>query len=82
MRFADKLRELRIKAGMSQPELATASGLPLGSIRHYEQGRREPYWQVVFRLADALGVDCRAFKDCVDISQTEAKPSKRRRRKK
>jgi transcriptional regulator with XRE-family HTH domain len=70
MRFADKLKELRAGAGLSQPALAKKAGLPLGSIRQYEQGRREPYWQVVFKLADALGVEPSAFKDCVDHEPT------------
>jgi hypothetical protein len=26
----------------------------------------------VFNLADALGVDCRAFKDCVDVEEKPA----------
>ncbi len=66
MRFGERLQELRQQAGLSQPELATASGLPVGSIRHYEQGRREPYWQVVFKLASALGVSSEAFAVCIE----------------
>jgi transcriptional regulator with XRE-family HTH domain len=63
--FASRLRELRGKAGLTQKQLAEASGLPVGSLRHYEQGQREPYWQVVFRLARGLGVASDAFADCV-----------------
>ena len=61
--FAERLRELRERAGLTQQQLADASGLPVGSLRNYEQGQREPYWQVVFRLAAALGVSCEAFAD-------------------
>jgi transcriptional regulator with XRE-family HTH domain len=39
--------------------------LPIGSIRNYEQGQREPYWSVVFRLARALGVSVEVFAECV-----------------
>jgi len=77
MRFGDKLKALRMVAGMSQPALAEASGLPVGSIRQYEQGRREPYWQVVFKLAEALGVDCSAFKDCIDADAPPSATTKR-----
>ena len=66
MTFGKRLQELREKAGMTQVQLAEASGLPLGSIRNYEQGHRDPLWQAIFKLADALGVDCRVFKVCVD----------------
>lgn len=72
MRLGERLKELRQKANMSQPLMAEASGLPLGSIRQYEQGRRDPLWQVLFKLADALGVSVEVFRDCVE----EAPPSK------
>ncbi len=78
MRFADRLKELREEAGLSQPQLAEASGLPVGSIRQYEQGRREPYWQVVFKLATALGVSCEAFKDCIGDDRAETPPAKKK----
>ena len=75
--FAERLRELREKAGLTQQQLADASGLPVGSLRNYEQGQREPYWQVVFRLADALGVSCEAFKECVNGADEQARPHSR-----
>jgi transcriptional regulator with XRE-family HTH domain len=80
MTFGKRLQELREKAKMTQAQLAESSGLPLGSIRNYEQGHRDPLWQVVFKLADALGVDCRAFKDCVDAEPAEAAPAKRKKK--
>jgi transcriptional regulator with XRE-family HTH domain len=64
--FAERLRDLRKRAGLTQAQLATASGVPLGSIRNYEQGQREPYWDVAFRLVGALGVSVESFADCVD----------------
>jgi transcriptional regulator with XRE-family HTH domain len=82
--FAEKLKELREQAGMTQTALADASRLPLGSIRGYEQGQREPLWDVLFKLAAALGSDCRAFADCVDVrqSQSPAKAKQPRKRTK
>jgi transcriptional regulator with XRE-family HTH domain len=64
MRFAERLRELREAAGLTQAALAHAAGISLGAVRNYEQGIREPYWHVAFRLAAALGVGCDAFADC------------------
>jgi transcriptional regulator with XRE-family HTH domain len=75
MKFADRLRELREASGMTQEKLANAAGLSLGAVRNYEQGIREPYWQVVFKLASALGVSCEAFRDCID---TEPEPAPKR----
>jgi transcriptional regulator with XRE-family HTH domain len=80
--FAEKLKALREKAHLTQTQLAEASGLPLGSIRNYEQGQREPYWTVIFKLAAALGVSADAFGDCLDgIAAAEAKPSATKRKK-
>src|SRR5262245_38308831 len=65
MEFGKKLQNLRDQAGLSQAELARASGVPVWTLRGYEQGRREPLWQVLFKLADALGVSVEVFRDCV-----------------
>lgn len=75
--FAERLRELREQSGKTQEQLATESGLPIGSIRNYEQGQREPYWQVVFRLARALGVSVEDFSVCVDWGEHLSKKPKR-----
>jgi len=84
MTFAERLRELREQAGLTQARLAETSGLPLGSIRNYEQGQREPYWQVVFKLAEALGVSSEAFKVCIDAGQSKGRttPTKQRGKRK
>lgn len=66
--FATRLRELRKHAGLTQLQLANSSGVPLGSIRNYEQGQREPYWDVAFRLAAAMGVSAQSFADCVPLN--------------
>jgi transcriptional regulator with XRE-family HTH domain len=66
--FAERLRELRKQARLTQAQLANRSGVPLGSIRNYEQGQREPFWNVAFRLASALGVSVEAFSECVEPS--------------
>ena len=81
--FGERLRDLRIQAGLTQEGLATASGLPLGSIRNYEQGQREPLWDVVFRITGAMGVSAEEFRACVDGNTEPAsakKPAKLRGR--
>ncbi len=40
--FADRVRNLRNRLGLSQPAFADRYGLPLGTIRSWEQGRRTP----------------------------------------
>jgi putative transcriptional regulator len=56
MRFADMLREVREKAGLSQSALAERAGLPVRSIQNWEQGHRTPRALAVLTLAKALGV--------------------------
>ena len=66
MGFGDKLKKLRESAGLTQEQLASSSGLPIGSIRNYEQGQREPLWSVVFKLADALRVSVEVFAEAIE----------------
>jgi transcriptional regulator with XRE-family HTH domain len=75
MTFAERLRELRKAAGLTQDQLNERSGLPIGTLRNYEQGVRQPLWHVLFKLAKALGVDCTAFADCEDVQADEAAPA-------
>lgn len=42
MGIAERLKELRISAGVTQKELASSTGIALQSIINYENGRREP----------------------------------------
>jgi transcriptional regulator with XRE-family HTH domain len=60
-RFAARLKELREAAGLTQMQLADAAGLSQRAVSHWEQGLREPAWSNVVAMAEALGVDCRAF---------------------
>jgi transcriptional regulator with XRE-family HTH domain len=80
MTFGERLRELREQAGLTQERLAYKSAMSIGSIRNYEQGIREPYWKGVFQLAEALGVDCSAFKVCVG-AEPVVKPAPAKKRK-
>ncbi len=63
MSFADRLKELRKQAGLSQQQLAEKSGLHKFGVAKIEQGLREPGWSTVQSIAGALGVDCSAFQD-------------------
>jgi transcriptional regulator with XRE-family HTH domain len=63
MSFARKLREIRQEKGLSREELSERSGLGRGTVRDYEQGRRQPSLQLAFKLAEALGVPVDSFKN-------------------
>jgi transcriptional regulator with XRE-family HTH domain len=79
MTFADKLRELRQAGGMTQAALSEASGIPLPTIRDYEQGKREPLLSNAQRLARALGASLDTF-PAPDESGTRDTPRPRGRK--
>src|SRR5687767_11453960 len=55
--FGERLRRLRVAAGLSQEALAERSGLSAQAIGALETGkRRRPYPHTVASLADALGL--------------------------
>jgi transcriptional regulator with XRE-family HTH domain len=54
--FAQHLRTLRKAAGLTQDQLAARAGLVVATVRHYEQARRIPMFDVAIALAEALGV--------------------------
>lgn len=50
--FAEKLKELRKKQGLTQQELADKLGLSRSAIAKYEIGEREPNFETAELIAD------------------------------
>lgn len=50
------LKEARAKAGLTQAQAASLSGVPLGTLRRWEQGVNEPSIDSIIQLADLYGV--------------------------
>jgi transcriptional regulator with XRE-family HTH domain len=88
MTFAQKLRELREQAGLTEFQMADLAGLPRGTVHEYAIGRRMPTLVNACKLARALGVTCHAFAPCDDVLGDVApprpgrKPGRTRRRNK
>lgn len=57
MKFAERLKALRIKADLSQAELAKIVGSSKSSINMYERGEREPGLEKLEAFADFFNVD-------------------------
>lgn len=76
--FAQRLKGLRAKAGLSQSGLANGSGLSISIINDYEQGKREPTLRSAVQFADALGVDCRSLADDGPEVKKPARPAARK----
>jgi transcriptional regulator with XRE-family HTH domain len=78
--FAERLREVRERAGVTQYRLAKLSGLTKQTVSRLELGLSQPAWDTVQLLAAALGVDCTAFAEAVTLPESE--PGKRGRPRK
>jgi transcriptional regulator with XRE-family HTH domain len=61
MRFGEILKHLRTKAGLSQQQLADASGVPVRSIQNWEQGERTPVSPAFFNLLTPLNAEAMDF---------------------
>jgi transcriptional regulator with XRE-family HTH domain len=59
----NKVKSLRIGAGMSQEELAERSGLSLRTIQRIENGETHPRGHSLRRLCQALGVTMEALQE-------------------
>ena len=71
MDFKTKLRNLRIQRGLTQTELAEHLKTSQSSITSWENGRREPDFRTIQRLADYFNVPITALlpsDDTVDKS--------------
>lgn len=49
------IKEARIKAGYKQKEVSEITGIPLGTLRRWEQGVNEPDVDHIIQLADLYG---------------------------
>jgi transcriptional regulator with XRE-family HTH domain len=78
--FADMLRELREKAGLTMEKLARKADLSLGYIAKLESRRARPSWDTVKKLCKALGVSCAAFEKDDPFGEQE-EPKKRKKGK-
>jgi transcriptional regulator with XRE-family HTH domain len=52
--FAKKLKELRLERGLTQTALAKMAGMSLPGYRQLEYGRRDPSYDTLRRLGQAL----------------------------
>jgi transcriptional regulator with XRE-family HTH domain len=59
--FGDRLRELRIKKGMSQEELANTAEIPINQVGRIERGEINTTLVTIKALADSLKIDVAEF---------------------
>lgn len=54
--FTERLKELRLKKGLTQQQIADEIGVNRGSYSNWEKGKREPSFENLIKLADLLEV--------------------------
>lgn len=75
MTFAEKIRELRNKKGLSQTELGKAVGVSLRTVRNWElEGRYPKQRELYGKLAEVLDCDINYLmtEDAIFIARAEA----------
>ena len=55
--FANVFKELRIKSGLTQQEMADKLKISRSSVGMYEKGEREPSYELLEAIADFFNVD-------------------------
>ena len=55
--FASVFKELRIKSGLTQQEMADRLKISRSSVGMYEKGEREPSYELLEAIADFFNVD-------------------------
>lgn len=74
------LKRLREKAGLSQPGLAQATGIPTASIRNWEQDNRVPGLVAAYKVARAIGVsleELAAVAEETEQAEGRSKPTRK-----
>ena len=68
-----KLKKTRLKAGMTQMDMAKASMKSVRMYKYYESGEREPSVSTAIRIADMLGNESyEGFKELFPLPGEEA----------
>ena len=82
MSFAETLAKLRLRADLTQADLAMKAEIPLDTLRRWEQGKNLPRIDVAYRLARALGVSVEELITAKDMKEAtaEAKPKRKPRK--
>jgi transcriptional regulator with XRE-family HTH domain len=73
--FAKRLKQARLRSGLTQEGLGILSGIDemvaSSRMNHYEQGKHEPDFGTIHRLAKVMGISA-AFFFCEDDMLAEA----------
>lgn len=61
--FAARLKEIRIEANLSRNEVADRLGVALSTYGNWEQGRRSPNVEEIYKLLEIFKIDANELFD-------------------
>lgn len=73
MSVGEQIKKARKRAGLKQSELAEKLGLAVITIGQYERGQRQPRYDMLQRIAEALGVSAQELVDWGAVDKEEFK---------
>jgi transcriptional regulator with XRE-family HTH domain len=79
--YGERMRELRIKAGLTQEEVARRIDHSLSIVRDWEANRKLPSCHALYKVAEVLGVNCTAFDGCTPPEKKPKTPKGGRKKK-
>jgi len=74
-KFSQRLKQIRIEAGLTQMELAQLTNLSTNYISLLERGKRSPSLPTIDLLAKRLGVPLKVLLD-IDENEEESTPAR------
>jgi transcriptional regulator with XRE-family HTH domain len=75
--MGNRFKRLREEARMTQTELAEVSGIPLGTLRQWEQDKRIPRFDHAMRVAQALRISLDVLAGFVESAGGDEPPKRR-----
>lgn len=69
--FANKLKQLRERSGLSQLELANILEVSKSTISMYEQGKREPNFEILLKIANIFHVSVDDLLGSVEVDLSQ-----------
>ncbi|NQY33918.1 MAG: helix-turn-helix transcriptional regulator [Alteromonadaceae bacterium] len=67
MKFSEKIKQLRNKAGLTQPELAKRSDIEQSYLSKLENDKGSPSFDVISKIAVALNTDAMTLIESLDL---------------
>ena len=69
--FGDRIKKARLRARLSQRDLAKQMGAQMAQVSKWEEGRTVPRPKTIAKLAEVLQIPIREFQESADLGDCE-----------